>query len=328
MAYNWSEIMISGLDRRTSCVIFVYYILISVLIILSNVMVVIAFIKTPKLRTLTNTFILNLAASDILVGVHLICCAYLEYWVSYSYHSDHWDCLFCGFTVTLSFGVSLFTLMAISAERFIKIIYPMHYFMYVTKNRIIVTMVSIWVFFLAVGSAILYWNRWYHGIRCMILDIQPRAGFYGMILPLVVSPIGIILILYAKIFHVARKQRKAIEKQSYLNQGELENVKKEGSKTFMMFLLIGWITVAWTPFMLTALARIITEDVTGDLMVFQKIGWIFTMEHIFHGLVYTNSFVNPVIYGWKSLEWRNAFKSVLCMSSQNKVDPWSQSDSK
>jgi hypothetical protein len=117
---------------------------ISVISLLGNVLIILAILNNRKMRTVTNYFILNLAIADIIIGLLVVPfqvsspklskffplisksffqikfqSALLQRWIFPSIL-----CKIAPFAATLCINVSIFTLVAISIERYRVILYP------------------------------------------------------------------------------------------------------------------------------------------------------------------------------------------------------------
>jgi len=107
-------------------------ILLALLIVVFNTLVFILIAKKRSLRTTTNYFLIGLAASDLLTGltslpVAITCNIYQENWVCFS-------------TIYIWMFTSFLTLshiLAVTADRFIAIMFSLRYTQIVTKRRCI-----------------------------------------------------------------------------------------------------------------------------------------------------------------------------------------------
>ncbi|RWS03201.1 neuropeptide Y receptor type 2-like protein, partial [Dinothrombium tinctorium] len=117
--------------------------------IIGNGIVLWYVVRSKKLRTVTNMFIANLAIADILIGALAIPfqfqAALLQKWVL-----PHFMCAFCPFIQIVSVNVSIFTLTAIAADRYLVVIHPIN--QRITKNRARLLIFIIWT--IAVIAAI------------------------------------------------------------------------------------------------------------------------------------------------------------------------------
>ena len=105
-------------------ILIVLYVTVALTAIIGNTMVVTVIIRSKKLRGVTNYFIANLAAADIMIAALAIPftfqAALLQKWVL-----PRFMCSFCPFIQTLSLNVSIFTLVAVALDRFRAVIFPL-----------------------------------------------------------------------------------------------------------------------------------------------------------------------------------------------------------
>ncbi|XP_011182823.2 RYamide receptor [Zeugodacus cucurbitae] len=102
----------------------IFYGGISILAIIGNSLVIWVVITARQMRTVTNTYIANLAVADVIIGLFCIPfqfqAALLQRW-----NLPWFMCAFCPFVQTLSVNVSVFTLTAIAIDRHRAIINPL-----------------------------------------------------------------------------------------------------------------------------------------------------------------------------------------------------------
>ncbi|UJR33212.1 hypothetical protein I4U23_020667 [Adineta vaga] len=111
--------------------------------LIANIFVIIVIIKCRRMRTLTNRFLLNLAISDLIAT--LICLPP----TAYHHYEKRWIfgellCRFVPFIQGTSVAVSIFTLMAVSIDRFLAIHKPIHSKLFCTPSRVFIIIGLIW----------------------------------------------------------------------------------------------------------------------------------------------------------------------------------------
>lgn len=93
-----------------------FYGLISLMAFIGNALVIYVVVVAPRMRTVTNFYIANLAIADVTIALFAI---------PFQFHAallQRWDlpefmCQFCPTVQILSVNVSIFTLVAISMDR-------------------------------------------------------------------------------------------------------------------------------------------------------------------------------------------------------------------
>ena len=105
-------------DVPTSVVVVlsVFYGLISLTALIGNILVIYVVIVSPRMRTVTNFYIANMAFADVTIALFAI---------PFQFHAallQRWDlpefmCQFCPTVAILSVNISIFTLVAISLDR-------------------------------------------------------------------------------------------------------------------------------------------------------------------------------------------------------------------
>ncbi|GMR51675.1 hypothetical protein PMAYCL1PPCAC_21870, partial [Pristionchus mayeri] len=164
-------------------------------------------------RTNTTLLVWNLGLTDFLVGVivlplgafHLI----YRKWVFGPFLCRLWvaaDVTFC--------TCSVVTICVISVDRYMAVTRPLRYKSIVTKSRVIVVMIIIWAFSMSVPLATWKWNDLQLSRRdeenCFAGD-QIRYLAHSVVLAFFL-PASVTLSLYWRIYNLARKRQKALDR--------------------------------------------------------------------------------------------------------------------
>lgn len=105
-------------------IVYSMYGTIFILALMGNIFVCYMVLSSPRMRTVTNYFIMNLAVGDIMIT--LICVPFTpisllkQYWPFPSY----W-CPIANYSMALSVFVSAYTLVAISIDKYMVIMWPL-----------------------------------------------------------------------------------------------------------------------------------------------------------------------------------------------------------
>ncbi|KAF6207109.1 hypothetical protein GE061_018348 [Apolygus lucorum] len=102
--------------------------------VVGNTLVIIAFKRERRLRRLTNYYIVSLAVADLLVGLLGIPCAILT---KMELPKQLYPCLFTLSLLIVLCTISIFSLVAVSIDRYWAILYPMGYARNVSTKKAI-----------------------------------------------------------------------------------------------------------------------------------------------------------------------------------------------
>ncbi|XP_052772666.1 octopamine receptor 1-like [Mya arenaria] len=131
--------------------------LIDLAVVLGNTLVIAAVFTTQKLRTVTNIFIVSLACADLLLGF-----AVLPFSISVEVDEWLWGQVWCSMWLAIDVWLctaSIFSLCAISFDRFIAVTHPIRYPTIMSPSRGRWLVASVWVLsFVVCLPPLLGWN--------------------------------------------------------------------------------------------------------------------------------------------------------------------------
>ena len=120
-----------------------YDLMLTIPVLTGNVLIILVFgLYMPMQQRHSHIFIINMAVADFFVGLALPFKAafHLDHYLL----SDKYAC-FGKFTlIATALGQSIFSLTAISLDRFIAIFYPLKYEIHVTRARVVVLLIISW----------------------------------------------------------------------------------------------------------------------------------------------------------------------------------------
>uniref|UniRef100_A0A672KEK8 Neuropeptide FF receptor 1 like 1 n=1 Tax=Sinocyclocheilus grahami TaxID=75366 RepID=A0A672KEK8_SINGR len=102
------------------------YLLVLLLCVVGNGLVCLVVIRNHNMRSVTNLFILNLAISDLLVGIFCVPTTLIDSLIS-GWPFSQITCTMSNLIQGMSVSASVFTLVAIAVDRFMGIVYPFHH---------------------------------------------------------------------------------------------------------------------------------------------------------------------------------------------------------
>nr|XP_046229907.1 trace amine-associated receptor 1-like [Scatophagus argus] len=243
----------------------------------------------------TNYLILSLAVADLLVGALV-----LLFNMALSVDS----CLYFGDLVCKmrrSFDISLMTasilnLCCISIDRYYAVCQPLTY-----RTRINGCVVMIMILVSWSVSALSGFGIMFLGLkdtvcqgRCFIFHI-PNSNTVGSVVAFYL-PVITMLSIYLKIFLVAQRQARSIRS----TKSGAAVSKMEGKATKTLAIVMGVFLFCWTPFFLSITFNPVTNYSVPSPLT-ETLVW----------LGWSNSMLNPFVYGFFYSWFRAAFRMII-----------------
>ncbi|XP_071769139.1 alpha-1D adrenergic receptor [Centroberyx gerrardi] len=356
-AYNLSLLdQIFPNDSNTSCTNFTLDsqvvgvgIFLSVFIlvaIVGNILVILSVVCNKHLQTVTNFFIVNLAMADLLLSIIVLpFSASLEVlgcWVFGRVFCNIWaavDVLCC--------TASILSLCIISIDRYIGVKYCLKYPSIMTERKAGVILVIVWVSSTVISvGPLLGWKEPPPPDEsiCSITE-EPGYALFSSLFSFYL-PLMVILIMYFRVYVVARRTTKSLEAgvkrernksmevvlrihcRSVLEDARPASAKSSKNHPFrsslsvrlMKFsrekkaaktlaIVVGMFIVCWLPFFFFLPLGSFFPTLKPSETVFKVVFW----------LGYFNSCINPMIYPCSSKEFQRAFTRLLrCQCHQRR----------
>lgn len=144
-----------------------------IVIVLGNVLTIVAIAVTRQLRSIvSNYFVLNLAVSDLLVGVSLL--YYVAFYFNDEFSHDKSICISRFVLLSVACGASITNIMVIAVDRYLAIVHPLSYNAYATTKCMLLIVVVTWLCTIAVASIPIYWNIFNASSTCEFETVLPR----------------------------------------------------------------------------------------------------------------------------------------------------------
>ena len=293
-----------GLAFTISGLVFMFFVVISCLF--GNTLVCVASVKFSSLLSYSETFIFSLALSDIMIAL-LVLPFDIIYWINFPRWTlggvlcNLWNSLFFLFLTA-----SVLNLTAISIDRFLAVVYPLRYKLWMTPELNKVMIACVWAYSFGIGISIFCLleppqNEMYS------FDLNPY--FYSFLLiGNVLSPFTIMIILYSKIYVIAKQHTKRLAAltSSGLNAPTSSSNKKFArelklAKTLGIVVLC--FVFCWLPFEIINFMIVVNK---GTVHCALEIS-----DTVACWLAYLHSSLNPLLYAFASSEFRTAFRKLL-----------------
>lgn len=251
--------------------------------------------KTSSLSETLKTLLLNLAVSDLAVGLlaQPLNIVLMLKWLQMNATSGPTCPTYTAFIFIgiLFSAASFFGVMALSVDRFLAIHFHLRYNELVTYKRVVSMVISLWAFSAILSSFTISfsWNI--------------TSAIFA---PIGVSCLVISTVLYYKIFIVVRRQKRQIRlaqiQQVEQNTEAATNLavsKKSAAGAFYVYIVF---LICYLPQLCSFAAATFSSEPNTAVKIFSMLSW---------AVVLLNSSLNPVIYCWKMRHIRRAIVGVL-----------------
>ncbi|XP_055501403.1 alpha-1A adrenergic receptor-like [Leucoraja erinacea] len=316
--------------------------------IVGNIMVILSVACNRHLQTVTNYFIINLAIADLLLSTIILpFSASLEifgYWAFGRIFCDVWaavDVLCC--------TASIMSLCVISIDRYIGVRYSLRYPTIMTEVKAVWILIVLWVTSIVVSvGPLLGWKEPAppDDTMCSITE-EPGYALFSSLFSFYL-PLMVILVMYFRIYVVARRTTKSLEAgvkrersktmevvlrihcrsvlddshSNFKNKGHhlrsslsmrLLKFSREKKAAQTLGIVVGVFILCWLPFFTILPLGAFFPSIKPPDVVFKVIFW----------LGYFNSCINPIIYPCSSKEFKRAFTRLLkCQCRRRRHPPW------
>lgn len=275
-----------------------------------NGLVIVAFHRERRLRRRTNYYIVSLAVADLLVGLVGIPCAVLS---SVGLPRHLHLCMFSVSLIIVLCTVSILSLVAVSADRYWAILYPMAYSTN-SNTKIAISIICIcWIMGLLIGFLPLMGWRAAKGPTldaCEFSSVMDYNYLVFLYLATIILPALFMATSYAHIYTVVIKQ---IKQMTLLNGGQRGGNsptklrvlgaarKSEVKATQNLSIIVAFFAVCWMPLYTINCVQAFCDECPVP-------------AYFMHGCIvlsHLNSAGNPLLYAYHLKDFRNAFRSLL-----------------
>ncbi|XP_038565623.1 histamine H2 receptor-like [Micropterus salmoides] len=305
--------MISTALRWLALVFFI------ILIIGGNVLVCLAVWLSRRLWRISNSFIVSLAVTDLLLGLLV-----LPLSATVELRSGKWPLggALCNIYISLDVLLcesSILTLLAISVDRYLAISAPLSYSRRVTPLSVTLAMIAIWALSLAVSFVPIHlgWNTADYSVQHLDwrMGDEDKEGRYcqfewnnNYVLLFAFGafylPLLLMCEMYLCIFKVAREQVRRIRAAtpSFARTASTAAIAREHKATVTLAAVLGAFVICWFPYFTFFTCIGIKEKKNPPNTLHSVVLW----------LGYFNSALNPILYPALNRDFRRAYGELLC----------------
>ena len=260
--------------------------------IIGNALLLVAIMRTPSIRSPSVIFLCSLAVSDLLVGL-VVQPAYIAEQIVRTVSALQEAVTAMGFA---GCGVSLWTMTAITVDRFLALHYHLQYPNLMTTSRAIYTIITIWCIITLFSFSILWSLSIYYFFATFCITIC----------------LLVCLVCFIKIYRIARRhqlqihvQQQVVENSTDTHKQQIRQSTKSAKNIFIYFLTM---ILCYSPF---SIVVIISGFTSLDLQVIRT----FPVT-----VAFMNSSINPFLYCWRMTELRTAVLKTAKLLSCRQTD--------
>jgi len=276
--------------------------------VLGNCLVVIAILIHPALHGVTYLSIFSLAIADLLAGL-VAMPSYILKKLSLGNSIDIIVCDVFRFSYFLTGYASVLSLSIISVERLFAVKSPLRYTAIVTYRRVIVGLLLAWLDAVLISS--LPFVPWDLDDPYNECNFNPTRWWSIMvIIANVIVPFLVIVTCYTYLYLTAKIHiRKIRSDRSSLGNASFNRPRQKNERRASMTILIviGVFVASWFPscfyyFLQKTCPRCFSDSFRSKQSIVNALVKILT---------FTSSLANPIIYCWRSKQFRKAFLKIL-----------------
>ncbi|XP_053722115.1 gastrin-releasing peptide receptor [Synchiropus splendidus] len=292
------------------------YACIAVVGLIGNITLIRTFCSAKSIRNVPNLFMSSLALGDVLL---LLTCAPVD---ASRYLSEEWmfgrvGCKVIPFIQLTSVGVSVFTLTALSADRYRAIVKPLDIQTSNTTAGIVLRAALIWFFslILAIPEAVFSDLHTFHVastndtfVTCAPYphagDLHPKIHSMASFLIFYVIPLLVISVYYTFIACSLLKSTSNLPVEGNVHARRQVESRKRVAKTVLVF--VGLFAICWLPSHVIYLYRSYHYSQVDTSLVH------FVCSVVARILAFTNSCLNPFALYLLSKSFQKQFNRQLC----------------
>ena len=241
-----------------------------------NAALLVALNRTATFRGQANYYyIVSLALADFFIGLTmtpLYICYALVYF-------PPWLIKLEGFLWIVTVTATTYSLSAVSLDRFISVVYPLHYPQVVTEKRCQVVIFLIWI-----GSTIFGFPR------LVLNDFRKLEKLWiACSVATVAIPLLTMCVSYGKIFLVVRKANRLVS---------------DHTAQLTIGIIVSLFTITFIPTTVVYFMHLLEDDPCKELELNDVWLWVALVS-------FTHSSLNPWVYGLRYRELRKAIKDLF-----------------
>lgn len=277
--------------------------------ITGNVLTIIAYVRDKHIRTVYNTFLVNLAVTDL-----LLCIVSMSLYAIFTLQAYTWNFgyYFCKAYMVIDFTLfleSVLMIVIISCDRLFLLRLGPHYTIKITMKKAYIQLLISWLIaFFLYGPAIIGWDIWtgediVDENDCDVQFAHNKAfttttAFVEFVIPCMC--IGTVnCLIYREMRKrnsVKHKPNSATSIQVRDNNRPKRDVKAAEFLAAIILLFVG----TWAPYTVSTVIISLCDDCVSKTL-WQFLNW----------LLRSKAAINPVLYAYNSERFKKNFKEII-----------------
>ncbi|TKS79669.1 G-protein coupled receptor 54 [Collichthys lucidus] len=298
-----------------------FFALIMLVGLVGNSLVIYVISKHRQMRTATNFYIANLAATDI---IFLVCCVPftatlypLPGWIF-----GNFMCKFVAFLQQVTVQATCITLTAMSGDRCYVTVYPLKSLRHRTPRVAMIVSICIWIGSFILSTPILVYQRiedgYWYGPRQYCMERFPsktheRAFILYQFIAAYLLPVLTISFCYTlMVKRVGQSTVEPVDNNYQVNLLSERTISIRSKVSKMVVVIVLLFTICWGPIQIFALFQSFYPNYQHNYATYKIKTWANCMS-------YANSSVNPIVYGFMGATFQKSFRKTFPFLFKHKV---------
>lgn len=289
-------------------------IVLCIAIIFVNTLVLVLYNNRRQLRTKTNTLLVSLATSDLLMGLcgvplFIVCNAFLSGSI----------CITQAVVFRFIAVSTMFHILAITGERYFCVLHPMQYITIVTGKRILRVIACIWAISLFVALIQLSWVLPFGYFSANEIKFTASLAYncVGLAVCFAIPFLGMV-VFYTRMFITIHRQVQKIRRQSVnldvaTSSSNFRSSHRQLRALVTFTIMLGLFAGSWVTWYISIL------QLYANVSVLPEVSMV-----IFDFLRVAVSLINPLLYTFLKNDFREVLVSFLKCKRTNLRDLTSQ----
>jgi histamine receptor H3 len=268
----------------------------------------VAYATSKKLQTIQNMYIVNLAVTDVIIGVSSI-----PFYGAYTilYFTWPFGYVFCKVWCFIDFWAcaeSSLTIILISYDRLLMVTDGIAYNQQQTKKRALIKIAVSWFLSsLLYGPAIIGFDIWrgYSILEDEDCNVEFATDATYTLITAVIEfavPFTLLAVFNVMLYWNIRKRSLKVRDITAAGKRDVEkSLKKDKKAAKALAALVLVYAVCWTPYTVTTVILSLCEGCINE-----------DQYEAFNWLLWANSSFNACIYAYTNVHFRARFKAMLC----------------